>query len=203
MLVILDPAHQKLVAGKRSPDGKLLEYLWSRELIGMIEKRLDEIGIEHVRTSPPSEDNGKEIGLLNRCKRANAFAKTHNGKSIFISPHVNAAGNGKWMNARGWSVFISPTASSNSKKLASLMAIEAGIQGIKVRVPDPDHKYWTAKFTVLQKTSMPAILIENLFMDNEDDVNYLLSDNGKETLCEIIIKGICDYFNIEYNYGRE
>jgi hypothetical protein len=40
-------------------------------------------------------------------------------------------------------------------------------------------------------------------MDNEDDVNYLLSDNGKETLCEIIIKGICDYFNIEYNYGRE
>jgi N-acetylmuramoyl-L-alanine amidase len=33
---ILDPAHGKNVAGKRSPDGKHREYLWSRWFIESI-----------------------------------------------------------------------------------------------------------------------------------------------------------------------
>ena len=38
MLVILDPGHAAGVAGKRSPDGRLREYKWAREITGMLEK---------------------------------------------------------------------------------------------------------------------------------------------------------------------
>lgn len=204
MFVILDPGHNGKVPGKRSPDGSLLEYKWAREITAKLEKRLDELKIEHTRTTYSNEDEGPEIGLTKRCIRANAAIKGRLDKSIFVSIHVNAAGaQGKWMAARGWSVFVSPKASSNSKKLASYMATSAKVMGQKVRVPDPQHLYWPGNFTVLNKTSMPAVLVENLFQDNKEDVEYLLSEEGKNTLVEVIIKGICDYFGINYDRDEE
>lgn len=195
MICILDPAHGDDVPGKRSPDGRLLEYKWSREIISMIEARLSQLQIPYKR----SWYGENEPGLLNRCKQANKIAKADGGPAIFVSVHVNASGNdGKWKSARGWSVFVSTTASSNSKKLASLMATDAKVMGQKVRVPDASHNYWKGNFTVLNKTSMPAVLVENLFQDNKEDVEYLLSEEGKVTLCEIIVKGVCDYFGIQY-----
>ena len=76
MLVILDPGHAAGVAGKRSPDGRLREYKWAREITGMLEKELDALQIQHVRSTPPSEDEDKEPGLTLRCQRANKAAKT-------------------------------------------------------------------------------------------------------------------------------
>lgn len=198
MVVILDPGHNGQVPGKRSPDGKLREYKWARELTGIIEEKLSKRNIEHFRTTGPKEDDGPEIGLTNRCKRANQVAKSIGEPAVFVSIHVNASGNGTWMKARGWSVFVSPTCSGNSKRLASLLATNAGMKNIKVRKPDQDHSYWTADFTVLTKTSMPAVLVENLFQDNQEDVKYLMSEEGKNTLSDIIVKGICDYFGITF-----
>ena len=197
--VILDPAHAKLVKGKRSPDNRIEEWNWSREILGEIETRLDEIGIPHERTSYSSEDSGDEIGLTTRCKRANAIAKSSEFPCIFVSMHINAAGNGEWKNARGWSVFVSPNSSSKSRMLADLMANSAKNRSISVRQPDHVHSYWTANFTVLTKTSMPAVLVENLFMDNKADVEILESKEGKERLRETIIEAICLYAGIEYN----
>ena len=42
--IILDPAHGKNVAGKRSPDESHLEYLWSRERCTSLEKKLEKKG---------------------------------------------------------------------------------------------------------------------------------------------------------------
>jgi len=196
--VILDPGHQAKVLGKRSPDGRLLEYKWNRELTKIIEERLDKLGIPHQRTTGPEEDNGKEIGLTNRCIRANNIAKKSDIPTIFVSIHVNAAGNGEWKSARGWSVFVSPNSSSKSKKLASYMAAMARNRDIKVRVPSRVNDYWTANYTVLSKTSMPAVLVENLFMDNKEDLEILLSEEGKKKLAEVIIEAICLYAGVEY-----
>lgn len=199
MLVILDPGHNGKVPGKCSPDGKFREYRWAREITAILESKLDKLGISHVRTTVPSEDEGPEIGLTKRCSRANSYAKSHAEKSIFVSVHVNAAGaDGKWHSAVGWSVFVSPKGSSNSKKLASYMTSAARTKNIKVRVPDPQHSYWPGNFTVLNKTSMPAVLVENMFQDNKNDVEFLTSTEGKEILADIMIKGICDYFDIEF-----
>lgn len=191
MKVLLDPGHSSKTPGKRSPDGVLREYKWARELTSVIEKKLDALGIAHQRTTTPDEDD-IEISLTKRCRRANEIAKKE--KCILISIHCNAAGaDGQWHSAKGWSVFVSLNASGNSKKLASLIATEAIQTGIKVRQPDPQHLYWTQNLAICRDTSMPAVLVENMFQDNKEDVQYLLSDEGKENLANIIVKGICNY----------
>lgn len=78
------------------------------------------------------------------------------------------------------------------------MTSVARTKNIKVRVPDSQHSYWPGNFTVLNKTSMPAVLVENMFQDNKSDVEFLTSAEGKEILANIMIKGICDYFGIEF-----
>lgn len=193
MKVLLDPAHGQDVKGKRSPDQRLLEWKWSREIIGRIEKRLDQLSISHERTWI----GDTEPGLKKRCLAANSIAKKE--KCILISVHNDALGNGEWMNARGWSARVSLNASSNSKKLATMIAKAAKEMDIKVRCPKPDCMYWQQNLAICRDTTMPAVLVENLFMDNKSDLEYLLSEEGKETLTEVIVKGICNYIGVEYD----
>ena len=51
-------------------------------------------------------------------------------------------------------------------------------------------------FTVIYKTVCPAILTENLFMDNKTDVEFLMSDEGRNKIAQIhvnAIKRLCFY----------
>ena len=77
-----------------------------------------------------------DVPLFERCQRANAIYKETGKKAILVSIHCNAAGSGaNWMNAKGWSVFVSNNASSNSKKLASCLAEVAESIPVSVRKP--------------------------------------------------------------------
>jgi N-acetylmuramoyl-L-alanine amidase len=44
-------------------------------------------------------------------------------------------------------------------------------------------------------TNCPAVLTENLFMDNKEDVQLLLSAEGKNKIVNLHIKGILEYLN--------
>ena len=46
---------------------------------------------------------------------------------------------------------------------------------------------------MLNNTKCPAVLTENLFQDNKDDVNYLLSDEGKHAIIRLHVEGIINY----------
>jgi N-acetylmuramoyl-L-alanine amidase len=52
---------------------------------------------------------------------------------------------------------------------------------------DPD---WDSNFAILRDTKCPAVLTENLFMDNAEDCRYLLSDEGKEAIVKIHVQSI-------------
>ena len=52
---------------------------------------------------------------------------------------------------------------------------------------DPD---WEENFYILRHTHCPAVLIENFFMDNKQDLAYLLSQEGRREIIETIIDGI-------------
>lgn len=57
---------------------------------------------------------------------------------------------------------------------------------------DPDFE---ENFTVIYKTKCPAILTENLFMDNKTDVAFLNSEEGRNAITQIhvnAIKHICN-----------
>jgi len=51
-----------------------------------------------------------------------------------------------------------------------------------------------AHLYVLKHTNCPAVLTENFFMDNKNDVEYLLSDAGFHAIMRLHIEGILSYF---------
>ena len=196
MIIILDPGHGINTPGKRSPDGSLLEYKYCREIQNLVCDKLESLGYTVVNTVLTDED----MSLSKRCKIANNFCDIYGNKNcLLVSIHCNAAGFGnKWMNASGWSVYISNNSSSNSKKLAECLFNSAQKLGLKTRQPEHNKKYWTQNLAMCRDTKCPAVLTENLFQDNKKDVEFLLSEKGKETIVNLHVEGITNYINQFY-----
>ena len=53
---------------------------------------------------------------------------------------------------------------------------------------DPDQE---AAFYLLRHTSCPAVLTENLFIDNHADCDFLLSKEGQQSFVDLHVDGIC------------
>lgn len=189
--ILIDNGHGKETPGKCSPDGSLLEYKWCREVACMVCDILQAEGYNARILVPETRD----VPLAERVARANRFDKS---KSILISIHVNAAGNdGRWRNARGWRIFTT-RGITEADKLA-----ECIWQRARVTFKDPltvgsysNAQYghdWENDFYIIKKSYMPAVLVENFFQDNRDDVAYLLTDAAKATCAEVIVEGVKDY----------
>lgn len=193
--VLLDNGHGENTPGKRSPkraDGsQLLEWQYAREIASEVYKRLIEKGVDCMLLVKENVD----VPLAERVRRANEEAAKHGkSKTILVSVHCNAAGNGSaWMAARGWSVYIDPTASTNSKRLATTFANVAESVGMKVRKETNDRNYWVSGLYICKHTTCPAVLTENLFMDNEDDCRFLLSSEGKAAIVKLHVDSILKY----------
>lgn len=185
--ILLDNGHGINTQGKRSPDGRLLEYKYTREIVKMIYDRLISEGFEAVILTPEEHD----VSLSERVKRANLQTDK---QTILISVHCNAASSdGKWHTAKGWSVFIAQNASNNSKRLADCLANSAEQQNLKVRYYMPGQSYWVQSLAICRDTKCPAVLTENLFQDNKEDVDFLLSDQGKQTIVDLHVNAIKQY----------
>lgn len=193
LLVIIDNGHGENTKGKCSPDKRLLEWDWTREIACMLHNRLMAAGIDSMLLV--LED--KDISLGERVKRENNItrqAKQAGKETCLISIHIDAADkDGKWKTARGWSVRVSPKSSANSKKLAQLLYAEAEAKGLQGDRYVPKEKYWIGNYTILNNTSCPAVLTENLFQDNKEDVEYLLSDKGKMEIVDLHYEALMKY----------
>ncbi len=193
MKVLIDNGHGENTPGKRSPDGRLREWAYSREIADMVVSGLRKRGIDAERIVKEDTD----VPLSERCRRANAVYKETGKKAILISIHCNAAGNGgSWLNARGWSVFVSNNASANSKKLATCLGEAAEVQRVTIRKQTPKLMYWEQNLAICRDSNCPAVLTENFFQDNKEDVEYLLSREGKDTVSRIHIEGIVKYLGL-------
>lgn len=195
MKVLIDNGHGENTQGKRSPDGRLMEWAYTREIADMVVAELRKKGIDAERIVKEDSD----VPLSERCRRANAIYRETGKKAILISIHCNAAGSGaSWMDAKGWSVFVSNNASANSKKLATCLA-ECALWSnthIPVRTPAPEQMYWQQNLAICRDTLCPAVLTENFFQDNREDVEYLLSREGKRNVLRIHIEGISKYLGL-------
>lgn len=203
MVILLDNGHASSTPGKRSPefdDGYILrEYEFNRDIVRRISERLEDLGIKyHILVPEVDED----VKLTVRASRANAYCDEY-GKTncLLISVHANAAGNGGWMNARGWSVYttVGKTASDDyatiffeeaekTLKLFDMTTRKDMSDG------DPDYE---SNFTILYNTRCPALLTENLFQDNKKDAEFLRSNIGREVITEIHVNAIKRICNIE------
>lgn len=192
MKVLLDNGHGETTAGKRSPmwsDGtQLFEWEYAREIAQRVENELTKQGIDVERVVKESTD----VPLHERCRRVNEICIEVGAKNcLLVSIHCNAAGNGlKPMAARGWSVFVSLNASDKSKELADSFCDAAIACGVKLRVYSPKQRFWAQNLAMCRDTQCAAVLTENLFMDNEEDCRFLLSNEGKKVITQIHVQAI-------------
>lgn len=191
MKILIDNGHGAETAGKRSPDGSLREYKYAREIAEKVVSELKKRGFDAERIV--TEEN--DISLSERCRRVNSICDRIGTKNvILVSVHCNAAGNGsQWMNARGWEAWTS-VGQTAADKLADCLYKAAEETDFKIRKDttdgDPDKE---GHLYILKHTKCPAVLTENLFQDNKEDVAFLLSEKGKETIVSLHVKGIIDY----------
>ena len=185
-LICLDHGHAKTTAGKRSPDSSFLEYRFNRQVTALMKDMLSPYVDVMYSVEPELTDD------LSLTKRANA---ANNAKAdLFVSVHANAAGDGsQWYNAQGWEVYVCAKG-GNAEKLAIAVnkAVLAEIPTMK------DRGVKTANFTVLTKTTMPAILIESGFYDSKEEVARLKDENYVKQLAKAYVLGILNFLGIKY-----
>lgn len=192
MKVLIDNGHGSNTPGKRSPDGRLREYAYTREIASRLEMELRKNGIDAERIVKEEID----VPLAERCRRANEYKAS---EAILVSIHCNAAGNGSdWMSARGWEAWTS-VGKTKADKLATYLYEDAEhcLPGMKIRKDmtdgDPDKE---SGFYMLKHTRCPAVLTENLFQDNMEDVEFLLSEEGKRAIVSLHVWGIMKYLGL-------
>lgn len=171
-LVLLDNGHGQETRGNMSPDLRIREYRYARDLVAEIHSMLAAEGY-NVEIITPEEN---DVKLSERVNRANRHAYNVGVKNcLLVSVHLNAAGNGsEWCKAEGWQVCVGLNASSHAKELAGYLSDEAA-RFFKVRQPERFVKYWAQNLAICRDTAMPAVLTENLFMDSRADAERLQS----------------------------
>lgn len=227
-LVILGTAHLSTTPGKIAPDKSLRECEYSRDRIDGISIKLRALGFNvavdypdllpnaEIRSASPKTEQSRELAY--RCKVVNDLCSKYGTRNcIYVSVHVDAAGNGsQWMTAGGWSAYTSHGV-TKADKLAECLyeAAELHLKGyassmlnkmkngvyskaqrpIRSDSTDGDRDM-EANYYVLTHTACPAVLTENLFQDNKADVAFLLSDEGKEIIENIHVDGISMYWRL-------
>lgn len=194
--VLIDNGHGENTPGKCSPDKRLREYAYAREIARRVEKCLRCKGYEAQRIVEEETD----VPLSERCKRVNDICKQVGTKNVLlVSIHNNAAGgDGKWHEARGFSAHVGLNASSKSKILAQYLWNEAIQQGLKGNRSVPAAPYIAQNLAICRDTACPAVLTENLFQDNKEDVELLLSEEGKEKVTATHVNAIVNFIKDYY-----
>lgn len=187
-LICIDPGHGPETPGKRTPpmpDGKQIqEYQFNVPMGRFLESVLKRCGFKALLTANGTSD----VPLSQRVKIAND-AKA----DAFISTHFNAF-RGIWDESEGGVETHFYPGSVNGGKLAD------AVQG-EIAQDSPNQINRGVKqsdFHVLRETVMPAILVENGFMDVRKEAELMLNPEFQKRRAEQIAKGVCKYFNVPY-----
>jgi N-acetylmuramoyl-L-alanine amidase len=195
MKVLIDNGHGENTAGKRSPDGTLREYAFAREIAEDIVRQLTKKGVDAERITPETID----VSLTERVRRVNAICNKQGTKNVLlVSIHSNAAGNGTdWAAGRGWEAWTSK-GKTKADELADCLyeAAKEAFPGMRIRADytdgdaDKEENYY-----ILRYTKCAAVLTENFFHDNKEDVAYMKSAAGKAAIVACHVNGILAYIN--------
>lgn len=191
--ILIDAGHGINTPGKRSPDGKLLEWEKNREIARYV---LEHLALRDINARLLVHED-EDISLQERCRRANEESLIYGiSNTVLLSIHCNASGNGsQWMTATGWCAYTSKGETEADKFATCLYrAAERHLPGHKIRKDysdgDPDFE---SQFYILRHTYAPAVLTENLFYDAFSDYQFLLSERGMRAIVGLHVDGICDY----------
>lgn len=216
MVILIDNGHGKNTSGKCSPllkssnikvydefieDDRFKEWKYTRFIADDIVNKLQAMGYDARLLVKEDTD----ISLIERVKRINKICTEKGAANVLVvSVHANAAGNAsKWMEGRGWECYTT-IGKTNSDVLAEFLYGRArkNLQGQKMRCDfsdgDSDKE---SNFTIIKNANCVAVLTENFFYDNKEDLKYMTSDEGVHAIVRTHIEGIIDY--IEHKNGTK
>ncbi len=196
--VVLDPGHGGKDNGARSP------YEWEKNFVldvaRRVRDRLQKAGFRVLMT----RNSDKFIELADR----SAFANRQKN-AIFVSIHFNAA---DWnRNANGFEIFcVSPRGApstayeqtrvrdmveenGNDHDLHSFALANSVYHSMLGNMDMADRGVKRARFAVLRRTDVPAILIEGGFLTNPSDARKVASKQWRDSYAAAIVRGVSEY----------
>ncbi|QNK54581.1 N-acetylmuramoyl-L-alanine amidase [Paenibacillus sp. PAMC21692] len=194
--VDIDAGHGPNTAGKRCPDDSMREFAFNSVVARYV---ADELAGYTTDTGKPvstrfvhAADGSRDVPLSERV----AFA---NGKpaDTYVSIHANAFGSG-WNDANGIETYAATVASATSVKLAQ--AVQKALISATGR---RNRGMKRADFTVISKTTMPAILVEAGFMSNREEATLLKSDSYRRKVAAAIVAGLVDVYGLRQKIVAE
>ena len=197
--IILGTAHLSSTPGKRSPDGKFREYVYSRKVCKAVQEELLSRGvdcvIDYLDDDMPGLTSSQE--LIKRVKIVNKIAKKTD--CLYVSIHVNASAKSGWDKATGFAIYTSPGETKSDILATDIFDTAAELlkpigKSLRKDMSDNDPDF-EENFYVLRKTTCPAVLTENFFQNTKSDVAWLESEEGFKTVVAYHVNGILKYLN--------
>lgn len=191
--VIIDNGHGVNTPGKCSPDGTFKEWVFNRLLANKLSDALFGQDIDNTLLVPEDID----ISLPERCRRVKTLCAGHEPyEHVLVSIHVNACYSGdRWGSARGWRGFTYIQGSQDSYLLSNCFKDRLKNE-FNLYIPfNPGCIENKCNFYILKHTPCPAILTENLFMDNHDDLAFLRSEDGQKWLVDLHVSALKEYID--------
>ena len=192
-MITIDAGHggNNSTAGKRAANGDFYEWDINDKVADVLKTKLEAQGYTVERLDDVSGQT--DVSLNTRLARAK-----EKGSDLHISIHQNALDDIMWSNATGTETYYSNNGGWSIKQLAQDIAermanyIGTFNRGAKGTT---NELFITREFT---RSGIDAILIEGLFMDNEQDVQTMQTDEYIESYAQAIFDGIVStYGNIE------
>lgn len=82
MKILIDNGHGRDTAGKRSPDGRILEWSYNREIAARVVAGLRNLNLDADLLVPEDED----ISLKERCRRVNRICSQLGKTNVCLVP---------------------------------------------------------------------------------------------------------------------
>ena len=190
--IFLDPGHGGSDSG--AVENGVREKDLTLSVYNKVSSRLASLGY----TVLTSRNTDKDVGLVSRADQANK-----SNADMFLSIHFNAGGRGTaygietyyYKHEQGYEPEInkdnhnSPERIEKSRKLANKIQ-----QNLLYKTGAYDRGVRRASFAVLRETSIPSILVELGFIDNQEEVNKIKTNEYQEKLADGIVDGIVEYY---------
>lgn len=176
-MIYIDAGHGAETPGKRSPDGRFLEWKQNRIIARALVEDLNARGIPAIM--PIETDSDTPLS-----ERTIRFRKLARRDDIIISIHHNAAAGKWWSNAHGTVVFIARNSphETAAKTLLNTMCAVTGLssrRGVK-----------RSNFVPIAGMQCLAFLIEVGFMTNKAEVDRMLEPDFPALAARGIADGI-------------
>lgn len=188
-IIALDAGHGLRTAGKRClkslDPNETREWFLNDRIMDKVEAMLAAYDCRVIRVGDTT--GVKDVSLASRVKTANAARA-----DVYISMHHNAGLGGR--NGGGTVVFYSsssPERGVQAQKLYQAIVSRTGLRGNR------SAKVVNKGFYVIRKTSMPAFLIENGFMDSPQDVPVILTEQHAEKTADGVVAFIVTMLHLQ------